>query len=227
MPESEEMVIVVGEQYKRSEKIGKLVAAKAKAQASFTLAERASVNDAYKRGGKASTYADLGSVLKACMPHLSASGIAVFQPVTTKGRTVTVTTLLCCDEEFMETSMSADAKDTLPQSLISTTTYLRRAGIASLLVIGTGDDDDGNAASGLHVTATVEAQGPVQQVPAMSSETAERVASWGRMMDGCPRDADLKAIALEISRESLPPAVKEELRAQYARNLARLEKATA
>jgi len=126
-----------------SESIGELAAALAKSQAVMRHAPKLGVNPHFK-----SRYADLAGVIDACREALAANGVAVFQPVTVEGKTVTVRTVLAHSSgQWMACAMSAEARAAGPQEIGSVVTYLRRYGLAAMAGVAS-DDDDGEAASG-------------------------------------------------------------------------------
>jgi hypothetical protein len=139
----------------RSETVGALAAALAKAQAKISNAAKAAENPAFKRGNRISTYADLTAVWDACRDQLSSNGLAVVQTVYTEGALVTVTTLLVHSSgEWISGDMSASAQSPNAQHIGSSTTYLRRYSLAAMVgVAPENDDDDGNAARGIESPA--------------------------------------------------------------------------
>lgn len=125
----------------RSETIGQLAAALARAQAKMEGAVKDSTNPHFR-----SKYADLASVREACISHLTAQEIAVVQSPATEGNRVSVETLLIHSSgEYAGGVLSAEARDASPQAVGSAITYLRRYSLASLAGIAP-EDDDGNAA---------------------------------------------------------------------------------
>lgn len=121
-----------------------LYAALAAAQADMGPALKDSVNPAFK-----SKYADLASVMAACLPALNAHGIAVIQPPyqDEAGQRFVKTVLV-----HGETGESAEcavplivAKNDM-QGYGSAVTYARRYGLMSMAGIAP-EDDDGNAAA--------------------------------------------------------------------------------
>lgn len=121
-----------------------LFAALAAAQADMGPALKDSVNPAFK-----SKYADLASVMAACLPALNAHGIAVIQPPfqDEAGQRFVKTVLV-----HGETGESAEcavplivAKNDM-QGYGSAVTYARRYGLMSMAGIAP-EDDDGNAAA--------------------------------------------------------------------------------
>lgn len=127
----------------RSETIGALGAALAKAQAAMKPAVKDAKNPHFK-----SSYADLASVWEACRAHLTANGIAVIQSPEADGARVTITTLLAHSSgEWLQGALTLTARQADPQSVGSAITYGRRYGLASMVGVAP-DDDDAEAATG-------------------------------------------------------------------------------
>lgn len=127
--------------YRRSDSIAKLSAALAKAQKQITNATRDSVNPHFK-----GNYASLAAVRNACKDALSDEGIAVYQPCTTRGRRVSVTTLLVLGDEWIESTLHLNCGADTPQAAGGGLTYARRYGLAAMVGVAP-EDDDGNAAT--------------------------------------------------------------------------------
>lgn len=126
---------------RRSESIAKLTAAMAQAQGEITNAAKSADNPFFK-----SKYADLGSIMDACRAPLSKYGIAYFQPASSIGKTVIVTTLLAFEDEWIEDKLILTAAQDTPQAVGSAITYGRRYALASMVGVAAGDDD-GQAAT--------------------------------------------------------------------------------
>lgn len=141
-----------------SDSIAKLMAALAQAQAEMLPAVKRAVNDYFH-----TKYATLAEVAQACIPLLAKHGIAVTQPASGGGKSVTVTTHLHLGDEWIEEDMTVEprpeplkdkAGNPIPgteavtaQALGSAITYLRRYGLSTMCGV-VADDDDGAAASG-------------------------------------------------------------------------------
>lgn len=150
----------------RSDAIGALAQALAKAQGEMGVATKDAVNPFYK-----SRYADLASVWEACRAPLSKYELSVLQPVRGEGSCVTVTTILAHSSgEWISEALTLTAKDDTPQSIGSAITYGRRYGLSSMVGIAPDDDDDGNAAQPDETSETVASEaapvpGPRQPPP--------------------------------------------------------------
>lgn len=128
----------------RSETIGGLISALAKAQSEFTFAAKESKNPAF-----GSRYADLASVIAAVRPVLSKHNIAFLQleECNVAMQTASVTTSLHHGEEWVSVTSEAPAvgqKGFNVQSIGSAWTYLRRYTLQAVCGLAS-DDDDGNS----------------------------------------------------------------------------------
>lgn len=128
----------------RSEQIGDLVIALAKAQAEFTFASKDSTNPAFN-----SKYADLAANIIAVRPALSKHGIALmqFDASDIERQTASVTTSIHHREQWISVTVEAPAtgsKGFNVQSLGACWTYLRRYTLQALCGLAS-DDDDGNS----------------------------------------------------------------------------------
>lgn len=128
----------------RSEQIGDLITALAKAQAEFTFAAKDSTNPAFN-----SKYADLAANISAVRPALSKHGIALmqFDASDVERQTASVTTTLHHGEQWIGITAEAPAvgqKGFNVQSLGACWTYLRRYTLQAICGLAS-DDDDGNS----------------------------------------------------------------------------------
>src|ERR1035437_9145179 len=116
----------------KSEQIGDLIAALAKAQAEFTFASKDSTNPAFN-----SRYADLAANIVAVRPALSKHGIALIQldESDVERQTASVTTSLHYGEQWIGVTAEAPAvgmKGFNVQSIGACWTYLRRYTLQAL-----------------------------------------------------------------------------------------------
>lgn len=121
-----------------------LAAALAAAQAQMGRAAKSANNPHFK-----SKYADLSSVMDACMPALTANGLAVTQPVRREDGEMVLYTILHhadSDQEMCDGGMPLIVNKRDMQGLGSALTYARRYGLMAMAGIA-ADDDDGNAAA--------------------------------------------------------------------------------
>ena len=119
-----------------------IYAALASAQMAMGPALKDSTNPAFK-----SKYADLASVMAACMPALNANGIAVIQPTIDdeNGARFVKTILAHISGETLECRVPLIVSKNDMQGYGSAVTYARRYGLMSMAGIAP-EDDDGQAA---------------------------------------------------------------------------------
>ena len=128
----------------RSESVGSLAAALAKAQGQIANAAKDSKNPHFN-----SRYADLASIVDACRKPLADHEIAVVQSSSADANLVRMTTMLVhASGEWIESDpLQVQARDAAPQAIGSCLTYLRRYQLAAMVGIAP-DDDDAEAAEG-------------------------------------------------------------------------------
>lgn len=120
-----------------------IYAALAKAQLEMGKALKDATNPHFNR-----KYADLSSVVNACLAALNQNGICVFQPTVEEG-----------GKQYVETVLGHVSGQTIScrvplllgkndmQGYGSAVTYARRYGLMSMTGVAPQDDDDGNAAA--------------------------------------------------------------------------------
>jgi hypothetical protein len=142
----------------QSETIGELTEALSKVQGKLSHAKKDSDNPYFK-----SKYADLESVWDACRDLLAGNGLSIMQfPGNTNLHSITVndketiigemsmTTILAHSSgEWISHEMSMPITKLDPHGVASAITYMRRLSVAAVTGVVPGDDDDGNAASGV------------------------------------------------------------------------------
>lgn len=127
----------------KSETIGELATALAKAQMGFAPIGFNKFNPHFKRG-----YADLIAIINATRPALAENGLAVAQFPSADGPVVTVETVLTHSSGQWiggVTSLTASKADA--QGIGAAITYGKRYGMSSILNVAADEEDDGNAAS--------------------------------------------------------------------------------
>jgi hypothetical protein len=145
----------------RSETIGNLAAALAKAQKSIEGATKDAKNPHFN-----SRYADLSAIVDACREPLAANEIAVIQSPAADANLVRMTTMLLHSSgEWIESDpLQVQARDAAPQAIGSCLTYLRRYQLAAMVGIAPEDDDaeaaEGRAKSTAHVSQDAQAPRP-------------------------------------------------------------------
>lgn len=165
----------------------KLFSALAKAQGAFSKIVRdVTVNVRTRDGGSYSyEYAPLERVLEACIPALSANGLALIQPPHGSGRFVVRTLLTHESGAYIECLAALPAPkegaEQKMQDLGGQMTFMRRYVAQALLGVSAEDDDDANQSDGNQATrsgprANTQGRPPekpqaAQQKPAPAKET--------------------------------------------------------
>ncbi|CAM6005666.1 unnamed protein product [Sphagnum balticum] len=127
----------------KSETIGELTKALAKAQGAFEHASKETRNEFFK-----SKYANLANVIDAAKKPLADNGLAVFQSTDTdeNGKVFLITILSHSSGEWISGKYPIAPIKQDPQGYGSAFTYARRYAFSAITGIA-ADDDDGNAAS--------------------------------------------------------------------------------
>ena len=162
-----------------------IYAALAAAQAEMGKAVKDTENPHFK-----SKYADLASVMDACMPALNKNGIAVIQPFVTdeiSGRAVK-TILIHESGETLECTIPLIFGKNDMQGLGSAMTYGRRYGLMAMAGIAP-EDDDGNAAA-----ASVKGQPVNHQANGLTDAWRDAV------LDSLPENASPRVKAEAFAR---------------------------
>jgi hypothetical protein len=175
-----------------SVELNEIAAALAKAQAKIRNAEKTAENPGFKRGNRASTYADLASIWDACREHLTANGIAVVQGPKTEGPMVSVETMLVHSSgQWFKDNLTAAAASAGAQHVGSAITYLRRYALAAMVGVAPADDD-GEAAMGRDTPAGRPE--PATRAESVKAKVAAKVGNGGTHPvpgDSIARRADL------------------------------------
>ena len=171
----------------KSENIGQLAAALAKAQGQMKFAAKDANNPFFK-----SKYADLASVIEAIKVPLSANGIAFVQATDFEDSAVIVETILLHESgEWISGKLRMQPTKNDPQGVGSAVTYAKRYGLQAIAGVPS-DDDDGNAAT--HPTAPAPKPAPSKPMPAKVKEAASKLHAKGTI-SGDPSEGDLSGIA--------------------------------
>ena len=162
-----------------SESINELAEALAKAQAGITGALKDSANPFFK-----SKYADLASVMEACLPALNSNGICVIQPTVDEDGTRYVKTILAhTSGQTLECRVPLIVQKNDMQGYGSAVTYARRYGLMGMAGIAP-EDDDGNAAA----KAAPKGDDVVERRRAPATEAIDQAWRDG-VLDSLPEDA--------------------------------------
>lgn len=151
-----------------------IYAALASAQMAMGPALKDSANPAFK-----SKYADLASVMAACMPALNANGIAVIQPTIDdeNGARFVKTILAHISGETLECRVPLIVSKNDMQGYGSAVTYARRYGLMSMAGIAPEDDDGNAAAKSLPVVETRRQEPRRDPLPSAAQVAAQSLTN--------------------------------------------------
>lgn len=190
-----------------SRTIAKLIEALAKAQLNFKPVKKQVENEAYRRGGKASKYADLNAVVDATRDALAKEGLVVTQwpNIDLAAKHTTLITLLAHSSgEWMRgaiTLPSISRNDFTAQTCGSSITYARRYALSALVGIAPEDDDDGNAASGIGTAEAQQATGK-KKVTELREKLQQSVDSLFYVWYDESQTAEIKGSAALMEKHS-------------------------
>jgi len=179
-----------------------LFQALAAAQSEMSRAAKDSSNPHFK-----SSYADLASVMRACMGPLNRHGIAVMQPTGEDEHGRHVKTILVHESgQTAECSVPLIIAKNDMQGYGSAVTYARRYGLMSMAGVA-ADDDDGNAAAKAAPTDVVERRASrpdAAKTAADSLGRAETLDMLKEIWKGLPKSvqANPDVIAAKDKRKS-------------------------
>ena len=176
-----------------------LFQALAAAQSEMSRAAKDSSNPHFK-----SSYADLASVMRACMGPLNRHGIAVMQPTGEDEHGRHVKTILVHESgQTAECSVPLIIAKNDMQGYGSAVTYARRYGLMSMAGVA-ADDDDGNAAAKAAPTEAVEHRPDAAQAAATSLGRAETLDMLKEIWKGLPKavQANPDVIAAKDKRKA-------------------------
>ena len=132
----------------KSDTIGLVVAALAKAQQEFSPILKMNENPGFKKDGKPSKYADLATTIEATQPSLIKNGLTVIQLPVNEGDRIGVLCILAHESgEFIGESYTLPLAQQNAQTGVAAITYARRASLQAVLNCAS-EDDDGNTAAG-------------------------------------------------------------------------------
>lgn len=176
----------------RSETIGKLGEALAKAQRVFKPAVKSAENPFFK-----SKYADLQAVWEVCREGLAANGLSVIQGTILEdmsGLLYLETLLAHTSGEWISSVYPIKPVKEDPQGIGSAVTYARRYALSAMAgIVTVGEDDDANVASG-HESPKVENHKPTP-TPVVEKPLLSTGASTTSVNDPEPLSAaDRKAL---------------------------------
>jgi len=167
-----------------SPEIGKLVLALSKAQLQYKPVLKQTANEAYKRNGTASKYADLAEYIDATQEALATNELVVTQwpDVSPQAKSMSLVTILAHSSgQWMRGKLTLPAigRDGFTaQSCGSSITYARRYSYAAITGCAS-EDDDGNAASGVGSKADAQAVGTQKVKEFQAKVRAQEQAKTG------------------------------------------------
>lgn len=184
----------------RSDQIGDLISAIAKAQADFGHATKTTTNSAFN-----SKYADLAANIDAVRPALNKHGVALLQfpEVDLETQTVSVKTSLHFAEQFISQTFIAPAvgrQGFNVQSIGAATTYLRRYGLQALCGLAS-EDDDGNSVATENAPITKKSNGADKAVTVTPEEWEKRHALWTEAFQECASIDEWNRLIVPMMKE--------------------------
>lgn len=195
-----------------------IYAALAAAQMQMGKAIKDSANPAFK-----SKYADLASVMDACMGALNSNGIAVYQPTIDEDGARYVKTILAhTSGETLECRVPLIVQKNDMQGYGSAVTYARRYGLMGMAGIAPEDDDGNAAAKAAPVTEDRAAKPKPDQSKAIGEACAylagaadlpDLQARWNNLPTAVKADDRVKEAkdTAKAALQSAPPSVAAEL----------------
>ncbi len=187
-----------------SESIGALAKALSEAQGEMTHASKDAENPAFKRGNKASTYADLSNVIEAIRLPLSKHGLSYVQAMKPhETMAVVETTLMHASGEWISSEVALPVAAKTPHGYGSAFTYARRYSLAAIVGIAQADDD-GNAGSAVapevHKGSTADEITRSMDAPAGAGASADAAELYEKAaILGGYRSQSAQAIVTEFS----------------------------
>lgn len=145
----------------RSESIGRLTTALAKAKKKYKPLQRSKYNKFFD-----SWYSDRGDLIEATGDALCEENLTVIQLPSYKDAKACVKTILAFEDEFISEDLEFPVKKDDPQGLGIVLTYLERYGYGAIVGVASEIDDDANAASPKTSNPTPKPQPKVNQTPA-------------------------------------------------------------
>src|SRR5262245_32515400 len=171
----------------RSDTIGKLASALAKAQKTIEGASKDARNPHFN-----SRYADLAAIVDACREPLAANEIAVIQSPSADANLVRMTTMLLHSSgEWIESDpLQVQSRDAAPQAIGSCLTYLRRYQLAAMVGIAP-EDDDAEAAEGRALQTPAFQRAPVATRQQPAAQTRAQAVRTPNKPNGAPEPPPL------------------------------------
>lgn len=192
----------------KSESIGSLAAALAKAQGEFRQPKKnRTVKVTTKTGGSYTfDYATLDEILDCVRKPLADASLALIQvPTLDEYRVVVETTLVHGSGEFISESIGCKPDEMKAQAIGSIITYLRRYAIVAILGLSADEDDDANKGMGNDADARPRSGKKQRPEPQLSRPTEPAPAT-----NGAPEPLpDFFALGLKAARSASGDKLKE------------------
>jgi hypothetical protein len=181
-----------------SESIAKISAALVKAQGKLQPALKTAKNEAFKRNGKASSYATLHDCITTAQPVLAEFELAIVGGIC--GHEY-VARLIHSSGEWFQNRIPLPSGVSTAQQLIAAQTYFRRASYA-LINLSADEDDDGNeAAKAGTYTKPVAAVGIGVHSPLGDVAVTPEVEAYANALRNAVDPVAVKQIAADLHGE--------------------------
>jgi len=174
------IIIKKGKLMNKSESIGKLTEALAKAQSGYNALIKDSTNPFFK-----SKYADLAACLDCVREPLSQNNLAVIQIThIINEKTIMLETVLSHSSgEWISGEYPVNPTKPDAQGIGAGLTYARRYALSAILGLAAENDDDGNLASGITVIPQVTKPAAAKQTGAGKTPTTNTAYSKNAYTD--------------------------------------------
>ena len=199
--------------------VGELFDAIANAQKNVEAVAKDALNEAFKRGNKASSYATLSSVISAVRSAYANAGVATIQSIHTayvgNEFRISVSTMFGHKSgQWMKAVVSANGREKTPQVVGSVSTYLRRYQLQAMTFVAP-EDDDGNAGSGMpqHSGEVSQADQAAAEALQQQQQTDRRAESRQRMTETRLKLGVSSADLIALQKELFPAKDKADMSA--------------
>lgn len=153
-----------------SESISKIAPALIKFNSQVSKIAKDATNPFHKNN-----YATLDQIIDEIRPVLNENKLAIMQNVSGQDGTMTVKTTLIHEsgEWIQSTGTTLKLAKNDPQGAGAGITYARRYDLCAFLSLNTGDDDDGNSASGINTNSSNEKAITPKQIGEIKTKTLQ------------------------------------------------------
>ncbi|CAB5220033.1 Essential recombination function protein [uncultured Caudovirales phage] len=177
-----------------SESIELIATALAKAQGEVANPVFNKTNPHFK-----SSYADLSSVLNAVRPILSKNGISIMQLTNLEESGLVLYTRLTHSSGQWVQSVYPVTASGKHQEIAASLTYAKRLSLSAIVGVSGEDDDDGNAANTVPVTAKGSPKPKIEASKLTEEQSMETMDGILVELDECKTKEDLQAWAAKNS----------------------------